>query len=121
MAGQSWDVGTGDELSDLGMSDIFLGYLEVFMISLEISGDLGSECQGVGHKVSPIQQSCSMSQVDMSCISSVRSVIRSFLREGAAAGCTYALAARRQFRTRSLRQVAKAATVAMAPWDSQFW
>ena len=41
VAGQSWDVGTGDELSDLGMSDIFLGYLEVFMISLEISGDLG--------------------------------------------------------------------------------
>ena len=23
VAGQSWDVGTGDDLSDLGMSDIF--------------------------------------------------------------------------------------------------
>jgi hypothetical protein len=41
VAGQSWDVGTGDELSDLGMSDIFLRYLGVFMISLEIFGDLG--------------------------------------------------------------------------------
>ena len=57
VAGQSWDVGTGDDLSYLGMSDIF--WLSWYpWRSLEIFGDLwrsleiwGSECQDACHKV----------------------------------------------------------------------